>query len=211
MTPLQDPQTLRNGPFIGAGTFAGIFAVLLFTAVHQVLISAIWFALPAMLGAGAACGASLAWSYLQVVSAPSAPTWLRYITLFLAMFVLLGIVSVVTFEPQTTIAALLKTNEPPRQLIGRALPMTGLFAVATVVALTLLYRPHVGGALSLLVTTTLLLLVLGLNISILGLVEVPRAQLGVLAETFALLGTLVFVYGATVFVLQRARLPWRSA
>ena len=54
------------------GAFAGAFSALVFTVVHQVLISSIWFALPAMLGAGAVCGACIAWSYRLVTPSPSA-------------------------------------------------------------------------------------------------------------------------------------------
>ena len=157
-------------PAIGA--LAGAVSALVFTAVHQVLISSIWFALPAMLGAGAVCGACIAWSYRLVTPSASAGTWLRYNLMFLAMFIALGVVSVVVFDPITTIAALLQTNEPPRELIGRALPMTGGFMLATAVVLTVLYRPSRSGAIALLVTIVVLVLLLGLNISILGLVDV---------------------------------------
>lgn len=87
--------------------------------------------------------------------------------------------------------------------------MTGIFTFACAGALTLLYHPGWRGALALLVTTTVLILRLGLDISILGLVPVPRAQEGVLAETFALLVALAGVYVAAVLTLQRARLPFR--
>ena len=191
-------------PTIGA--LAGAFSALVFTVVHQVLISAIWFALPAMLGAGAVCGACLAWSYHLVVPSASAASWLRYNLMFLLMFVVLGVVSVAVFDPTTTIAALLQTNEPPRALIGRALPMTGAFMVATAVVLSVLYRASWYGALSLLVTSTTLVLLLGLNISILGLVDVPSGEGRVLAETFGLLASLAVVYIAVVLTVARDQL-----
>lgn len=195
-----------NLPAVGA--LAGAFSALVFTAVHQVLISPIWFALPAMLGAGALSGACLAWSYRLVTPSASASTWLRYNLIFLAMFVALGVVSVAVFDPITTIAALLQTNEPPRELIGRALPMTGGFMFATTVVLIALYRPSWFGAFSLLVTTVVLVLLLGLNISILGLVDVASGEIGVLAETFGLLAALVFVYAAAVLTVARKDLPY---
>src|SRR5262245_56624016 len=59
------------GSFAGIGALAGAFAALVFTIVHQIVISPIWFALPAMLAAGALCGTCIAWSYLSVVRTPS--------------------------------------------------------------------------------------------------------------------------------------------
>ena len=194
-------------PAIGA--LAGAFSALVFTVVHHVLISSIWFALPAMLGAGAVCGTCIAWSYCLVTPSPSASTWFLYNLMFVAMFVALGTVSVAVFDPITTIAALLQTKEPPRELIGRALPMTGGFMLATAVILTVRYRPSWSGAIGLLVTTVVLVVLLGLNISILGLVDVPSGEVRVLAETFGLLGALAIVYVAAVLTLARGRLPYR--
>ena len=189
--------------FVASGALAGALSALGFTAAHQLLISPIWFALPIMLLAGALCGVCLAWSYTLVVRAPTPGSWLKYNALFLAMFVALGLTSLVAFTPVTTIAALLKTNEPPRALIGRALPITGVFTLAVAALLTLHYRTGWRGAGALLVTTAVLVLFLGLNISVLGLVEVPRAAAGVLAEVVALLLTLGGVYAGVVLVLGR--------
>jgi hypothetical protein len=191
--------------FIGSGAVAGAVAALVFTAVHQLLINPIWFALPAMLVAGAICGTCLAWSYTLVVPTSTVRSWLGYNSLYLVMIVALGLTSLIAFEPVTTIAALLQTNEPPRALIGSALPVSGLFTLATAALLSAAYRPGWRGAGGLLVTTGVLVLVLGLNISILGLVGVPRGALGVLVEVLALLMTLSGVYVGVVVVLNRAR------
>jgi hypothetical protein len=191
--------------FIGSGAFAGALSAFGFTAVHQLLINPIWFALPAMLVAGALCGTCLAWSYTLVVSPSAIRTWLRYNLYYLVMFVALGLTSLVAFEPVTTIAALLQTNEPPRALIGRALPVSGLFTLATAAVLSLVYRASWRGAGGLLVTAAVLVVLLGLNISILGLVGVPRAALGVLGEVFVLLVALGGIYAGVVVWLNRTR------
>ncbi len=191
--------------FVGSGALAGAISAVGFTALHQLLINQIWFALPAMLIAGAICGTCLAWSYTLVVSIVAVRTWLRYNLFYLVMFVALGLTSLVAFEPVTTIAALLQTNEPPRALIGRALPISGLFTLATVALLILVYRPSWKGAGGLLVTAALLVLILGLNISILGLVEVPRAALGVLVEVLVLLVALGGLYSGVMVWLNRNR------
>jgi hypothetical protein len=200
----------RSGPqpiagFIGSGALAGAASALGFTALHQLLINPIWFALPPMLLAGAVCGMCLAWSYSLAVPAPSVGSWVRYNLFYLLMFVALGLTSLIAFEPVTTIAALLQAKEPPRALIGRALPVSGLFSLATAALLCVLYRPGWRGAAGLLLTTGVLVLLLGLNISILGLVGVPRAALGVLVEVLALLMALAASYVGVVLGLNRSR------
>ena len=191
--------------FIGSGALAGAISAFSFTGLHQLLINPIWFALPAMLVAGAICGICLAWSYTLLVPTAAVGTWLRYNLFYLVMFVVLGLTSLAAFEPVTSIAVLLQTNEPPRALIGRALPVSGLFTLATAALLSLVYRPSWRGAGGLLVTAAVLVVILGLNISILGLVEVPRAALGVLWEVLVLLGALGGVYSGTVVLLNRTR------
>jgi hypothetical protein len=201
-------MTSRSRPlagFIGSGALAGAVSTLGFTALHQLLINPIWFALPAMLLAGAVCGTCLAWGYTLAVPAPTTGSWVRYNLFFLTMFVALGLTSLLAFEPVTTIAALLQAQEPPRALIGRALPVSGLFTLATAALLSVRYRPGWRGAAGLLLTTGVLVLVLGLNISILGLVEVPRAAIGVLVEVLALLTALAAIYVGVVVGLNRSR------
>ena len=69
----------------------------------------------------------------------------------------------------------------------------------------LFHRPGWRGAGGLLVTTTALVLFLGLNISILGLVAIPRSAASVLAEVLTLLVALSAVYAAVVIALNRSR------
>jgi hypothetical protein len=89
--------------------------------------------------------------------------------------------------------------------------MTGVFMVATAIVLTVRYRPSWPGALGLLITTGVLVVLLGLNISILGLVDVPGGEVRVLAETFGLLATLAVIYVAAVLALARTQLPYRPS
>ena len=95
--------------------------------------------------------------------------------------------------------------------IGRALPLSGLFTLATTALLCVAYRPGWRGAGGLLLTTGVLILSLGLNISVLGLVGVPRAALGVLAEVFTLLVALGGVYAGVVVILNRSRFGGASS
>jgi hypothetical protein len=191
--------------FVAMGTVAGVLSTLAFTILHQVLIVPIWFALPAMLGAGALCGACLAWSYALVVHRRTIGTWLQYNAAYLAIIVALGLTSLAVFEPVTTIEALLQSKQPPRELIGRALPVTGAFTLVAVALLGGLYRPGWRGAAGILVTAVVIVVLLGLNISALGLVAIPRSAVGVVAEVLALLLVLGAVYAAGVAGLARSR------
>jgi len=199
-------QPLSAGSFASTGAIAGAFAALVFCVVHQLLISPIWFALVAMLIAGAVCGASLAWSYTVAVGSRTVRSWIQYNALYVGVLVALGITSLMMFEPVTTIPELLKSNEPPRALIGHALPVTAVFTAASAALLGALYRPGWGGAGAILVTTLVVVLFLGLNISILGLVFVPRSMSYVIAEVLTLIVTLASVYAASMAFLWRAAL-----
>jgi hypothetical protein len=190
--------------FVATGAFAGALSALIFTVVHQLLISPIWFALAAMLAAGAACGACLAWSYARIAKRPTVRRWMLYNALYVLLLVALGISSVVAFTPVTTIAELLKSNEPPRALISQAFPLTGVFTAVSAACLMALYRPSWKGAGALLTTTLAIVLLLGMNISILGLVAVPRSALYVIAEVLALIVTLALTYATTMAYLARS-------
>ena len=123
--------------------------------------------------------------------------------LYVTILVVLGAVSLVMFEPVTTIAELLKSNEPPRGLIGQALPVTVLFTVGSAGLLTVMYRPGWQGGISILVTTLVIVLSLGLNISILGLVFVPRSSFYVIGEVAALIVALALVYAVSMAYVWR--------
>ena len=169
------------------------------------MISPIWFAFPAMLVAGVACGASLAGTHGIVAPRPSVGGWLEFNGWFLLMFVCLGVTSQAAFTPVTTIAELLRAQRPPSELIGRALPLTGAFVVGASALLALRYRPGPAGVLAIVATTGLLVVVLGLNISILGFVLVPRSEAFVLWEVFVLLVTVLGSFSLVVLALGRGR------
>jgi len=196
-------RVLNSGWFAASGGIAGAVSALIFTAVHQLLISRIWFAIVAMLVAGFACGASLAWSYRLAIRTPSLRRWIQYNAFYVAILIGLGLSSLAAFEPVTTIAQLLQSSEPPRALIARAFPITMLFTAGSATFLCVLYRPGWRGAAAVFVTTLLIVLVLGLNISILGFVSVQKTQLVVIAEVLALVIVLAGVYTAFMAYLWR--------
>jgi hypothetical protein len=89
--------------------------------------------------------------------------------------------------------------------------MTGMFILAAAVLLGLVYRPSLTGAIAILATVAVLVLLLGLNISILGFVDVPTGEAQVLAETFGLLLVLTFTYAVGVLAVVRNQLLFRRS
>jgi hypothetical protein len=185
-----------------SGIVAGLVSVLVFTWIHQLFISDIWFALVPMLVAGALCGACVAWTYGLLVPVPSAANWLRYNLTYLGLFVGLGVVSVAIFEPVATVAELLVMNGPPDELIGQAMPLTVAFVVLSAALVTRLFgggRRHVGPVL---VTVGVLVLFLGLNVSIIGLVEFGAGELYLVAELIGLIVVINAVFAAVFLALE---------
>ena len=191
------------GSSIRSGAIAGALAALAFAVIHDIFISDIWFSLLIMMGAGAICGLCIGWSYALLTKVPSIGSWWRYNMLYVALLALLGIISVLVFEPTTTMAALIEANAPPDKLIGQALPMTALFTLLSAVLISLLYRQswrHFG---VILLTCILLILFLGLNVSVIGLVAIPRGSLYLVLEFFGLIMAINVVYAAVFTVLER--------
>ena len=186
-----------------AGTFAGMISTLIFTIVHGIFISDIWFMLLPMLTAGALCGALVSWSYGLLVAIPSKRSWLIYNLVYVALFGLLGVASVLFFEPVTTMAAVVTLNGPPTALIDQAMPMTIVFTLGTAFLITLLYGRSMTKFLAVLFTCTVLVALLGLNVSTIGLVDIPSGSLAIIFELFGLIVALNAVYVIVYLLLDR--------
>lgn len=187
-----------------AGAAAGAASAFLFAAVHHLLISNIWFSVVPMMIAGAICGASLVWTYLLLFDTPGARTWFAFNTLHVVMFALLGAASVLVFEPVTTMAAAIAANAPPTALIRRALPMTAAFTLLWAATIMMLWARSARAAVAVCVTCLVLVVLLGLNISAIGLVEIPRSSLFVIVELVGLTAALILVYAALFWAVLRA-------
>jgi hypothetical protein len=125
--------------FARSGALAGAFSALGFAIIHHIFISDIWFSLVMMMVAGAICGLCVGWSYALVVKAPSVTGWWQYNLIYVALLALLGLASVLIFDPVTTIAALIAADGPPDKLIGQALPVTAVFTLLAAVSVSILY------------------------------------------------------------------------
>jgi hypothetical protein len=192
--------------YVRSGAVAGAVSAFAFAIIHHVFISDIWFSLIMMMVAGAVCGLCIGWSYGLLVEAPSTGSWLRYNMLYVAMFGLLGAASVLVYEPVTTITALVAANESPDELFGQAMPMTVVFTLATAALVSLLYSRSWPRYAAILLTCAVLVLSLGLNVSVIGLVYIPRGSLYLVAELFGLILAINSVYVAVFIALERKSL-----
>lgn len=187
-----------------SGALAGAATVLLFTVVHQFTISNIWFSVAPMLVIGALCGMAMAGSYRAVFDAPAPRSWVAYNAAYLTTLVLMGLVSIAVFDPITTSTALMDAGgPPPDELFQKALPFTALFTVVAAAGMSALWGRSLFKGAAILATTMVLVFLFGLNVSILGLVEMSGEGYRALAEFFGL--TILVLAGNTGFFLLLER------
>lgn len=203
---VESTPSCSSGP---RGALAGAASALIFTFVHQLTISNIWAMVGPMVVAGALCGLGIAWTYGRFFGSFTIGTWVGYNAIYLVMFAALAAISVVVFEPVTTMAALTNRGGPVDDLIGRALPLTGGFTLVTTGGLGVILAGTPRDYLRLLLAVTTLMLFLGLNVSVLGLVDFGGSSLGPVVAFFALIGLLDAVFVAGFVALRRVH--WNGA
>lgn len=205
--PPADRPALSARRAAGSGALAAAVSVLVFTAVHHWLISDIWYSLLPMTVAGLICGAAVAWSYARLFGRRlSLASWVGYNMLWVGLLVGIGLVSVLVFEPVVSAAEILATGEaPPPELLRSAAPLTLAFIVLAAAGVGLAWGRSLLDHLSVLLTSTALLVLLGINLSILGLVSFTSGTLPLLAMNYGLVVLL-----NAVFALLFATLHWRA-
>ena len=182
------------------GAAAGALAAVAFAAVHALWITDIWFSLVAMMVAGAVCGATIAWSYGRLFE-PSIRTWLGYNASFLVALTVLGLVSIAVFEPRTTMAEVLMGDGPPLDLIGAALPVTIAFTLGTAVVLSVLFGRTPAAFVAILATCAVLMVLLGLDVSVIGMIRIPMESLYLVVVMAGLIVVLAGSFAAVVIAL----------
>lgn len=207
--PILELTDAPTANFLRSGTIAGLVSALIFTIVHQIFISDIWFSIPIMLIAGALCGPSLGWSYGVLVSVPTFKNWLAYNLVYMAMFGILGAVSVAAFDPITTVEALIEVNESPNELIGKAMPLTVVFIFLMAGFVTVLSTGRWANFGPALLACVVLVLSQGLNVSIIGLISLPSGSLYLVVELFALILAPGVVFAVAFAILERKQLSPR--
>jgi hypothetical protein len=188
-----------------SGATAGLVSVVVFTWVHDLFISDIWEMLPVMAMAGAICGVCLTWSYRTLVPRPSPRSWAGYVGAFIVMFWLLAVASVAVFEPVTTMVEVLEAGGPVDHLFGTALPLSAGFAVGFALFLVWRFGEGWAGLGQALVASAVLMLFLGMNVSVVGLVDIPVEGWYLVAELLGLIVALGVVFGMAVVLIDRPR------
>jgi hypothetical protein len=201
MTTAQRPAMPR---ILASGAIAGTATTVGFAALHHVLISNIWFSLLPMLAAGAVCGLCLAWSYRVTSDAPSPAGWLLYNLLFVGLFVLLGAVSFLLYEPVYTIPGLVSGVESPDMLLRKAIPLSAGFGLITGIGMSLVRGRSVHRATSLIVTSVAITVLLGHNTAILGMVHMTQEAVPLLVQFYGLIAV-IMVGNAAIFLLLERR------
>jgi hypothetical protein len=185
-------------------------STVIFTWVHQLTISNIWFMIIPMLIAGALSGLCIAWSYTALFENGSTGRWFAYNGAFLAMFALLAVSSIVLLDPVTTMAEVTAASGPVHHLIVPALPATGAVAGLTTLGLGTVLARRWTDYLRLLGTVVVLMVLVGLNISVLGLIDFGGASLVPVLNFFALVVLLDAVYAVAYLVFDSSPDPLRS-
>ncbi len=186
-----------------AGATAGAASTAVFTVLHQIFISAIWWMFPVMLVAGAVCGACLAWCYSELVPGPSPRSWAWFTAMWTVMFGLLALASSAFYEPIITMAEMLESTGgnpiPISETLGLMIP----FTLAWAGLVTWRYGAGWRGFGVVVASTTVLMLLLGFNVSTMGLVEIPTEGWVLVAKFFGYLAALGGVFGLVYALVVR--------
>jgi hypothetical protein len=121
------------------------------------------------------------------------------------MFVLLGCASVLLFQPVTTLAAVMAVPEPPGELFQQAMPLTILSTILMAAVIAKLFARIWLHVAAILLTCAVLVSLLGLNVSVIGLIDIPRSASYLILE---LAGLILSLNG--VFVAIFAVLEWKT-
>ena len=199
----------ENLSFLRSGAVAGALSAAVFALVHDLLISDIWFSLPMLLVAGTLCGFCLGWSYGILFDKPSLGSWFRYNALFVGFLASIAVVSELVYEPVVSLAEVMAG--PPGHLYLRAMPVTILTTLIISAIVYKLYGRTPAQFALILITSSVLVLFLGLNVSLMGLVSLPTDSLYLVAENFGLILALGFVYFVVFAGLEWNKLEWKSA
>ncbi len=189
-----------------SGVVAGVAATVGFTIIHDIFISDIWDMLVVMMVAGALCGFGLAVTFRRLFAEPSLAAWWRYNLAFMAMFGLLGLVSVLVFEPVTSMEAIVAVGGPVDDLIVKALPMTLVFTGAAAAVLTRLFGRGWSDLGPILATVAVLVLFLGLNVSPIGLVDFGGDSAYLIGVMLGLIAALAVMFAVVFALLERQSL-----
>lgn len=196
-------STGESPRLVTSGAISGVIASVLFTALHQLVISNIWFSLVIMIVSGGLAGAAIAWAYDSMRTNASIRSWVAFNSSLMLLYVALTVVSIAVFDPVTTVGALIEANEPADELIGQAMPMTVVFTLGSAILITAVFGNLHKHFVPVLIMTIVLVLTLGLNVSIIGLVSFPSGTVYLVFEMLGLIAFLGVGYMILVAAISR--------
>jgi hypothetical protein len=202
------PSAAMSRRFVLSGAAAGMISTVAFTWLHQLTISNIWFAILPMLVAGALCGACLAWSYGVLFPRRSPASWFLYNVMYVGFFIMLGMLSMVMYEPITSVGEILAGGRPASELFAAAMPLTIAFTIGTALVVSAIWGRTLPQFAVVLLTCVVLVGFLGMNISILGLVRMTSEGWMLMAQFFGLVFALAIAFAVAQLVLERRALAW---
>lgn len=187
-------EVTQGGPAVGlgAGAAAGVVATTVFTIAHHLFINPIWWAFPFMAVAGSLCGAVLAWCYTRLAQGRS---WAVFVGMFTLMFGVLALASSIVYEPIITMAELIESTGGNPIPIGESMGLIVVFTFSWAGFLSVFYRRGWRGFAAALAATAILMLILGVNVSTMGLVDIPTTGWVLVLEFFGYLVALGLSFG----------------
>ncbi|MEJ2613651.1 MAG: hypothetical protein P8Z35_01715 [Ignavibacteriaceae bacterium] len=100
----------------------------------------------------------------------------------------------------------MQTKTRPDELIKKALPLSEIFIVSFSIIMGFLFGKKIIDYILILITNSVLMIFLGLNVSIIGLVKIPSDFFYLVFELFALIITIFAVYAGVFILLERKSL-----
>lgn len=199
---------MRTQPSILAGAASGAITVLVFTTLHGLLITDIWFNAGPMAFSGLLCGVLLVWSYRTTGVEHTARRWWAYVGASSVLLMALGPVSVLTLDARWTMAEMMDNEDAFELLLGPSLPLMGVAAVVGTGVLWVWLGRRPRALLPILLTQVLLVFFAGHQLAFLGLIEVSSDTAVALVEFAGLVALLGGLFGAGVLAgdATRARL-----
>lgn len=179
--------------------------VVAFTVVHGIWIADIWFNLVPMVMSGAVCGASIAWSYRETAGQHTWGKWALYNGACAALLIGLGALSFLMLEPRFSLAELIGADDALGRLLPPAMPLIGLGTVVGTAVIWMMFGRRRSALLPILIAQALLMFLVGHNLAILGLIDIPTDQLYRVLEFVGLTAFLAAAFAMSALVIARPR------
>lgn len=176
-----------------------------FMTVHAIWIADIWFNVVPMVVSGAVCGASIVWSYQETGPKHSWRKWAAYCGGCALLLIGLGGVSFLIFEPRFTMAELMDAEDALGRLLPSAMPLIGAGTAVGTLTLWMVFGRKRTALLPILVSQALLMFLVGHNLAVLGLVDIPTDQLYRVSEFVGLTAFLAAAFGVSTMVITLVR------